>query len=213
MEWEHKGMRFAVSTQEMGPLVMASARVAATGPYVRIRPFSALGTDRDEAIETPEEADPAGVPAPALTRGGEGEGGLVGRSVGVGLGLWSFGDKKAAGPNRRQESRRSQSAARKPPLLHRGRVITVAVPDVQPLVPEQFDLDLPELAVTGTVSGNVRQAVLGPELFVDEIEGLLQSVGGVGKESSSARLAGEIPQDLLPLLLLIGSEAGWWPML
>ncbi len=51
MEWEHKGMRFAVSTQELGPLVMASARVAATGPYVRIRPFSALGTDRDEAIE------------------------------------------------------------------------------------------------------------------------------------------------------------------
>ena len=48
---------------------------------------------------------------------------------------------------------------------------------------------------------------MGPELFVDEIEGLLQSVGGVGKESSSARLAGEIPQDLLPFLLLIGSEA------
>ncbi len=44
-------MRFALSTQEMGPLVMASARVAATGPYVRIRPFSALGTDRDEAID------------------------------------------------------------------------------------------------------------------------------------------------------------------
>ncbi len=51
MEWEHKGMRFAVSTQELGPLVLASARVDATGPYIRIRPFSAMGTDRDEAIE------------------------------------------------------------------------------------------------------------------------------------------------------------------
>ena len=51
MEWEHKGMRFAVSTRELGPLVLASARVADLGPYVRIRPFSALGTDRDEAIE------------------------------------------------------------------------------------------------------------------------------------------------------------------
>ena len=51
MEWEHKGMRFAVSTRELGPLVLASARAADLGPYVRIRPFSALGTDRDEAIE------------------------------------------------------------------------------------------------------------------------------------------------------------------
>ena len=51
MEWEHKGMRFTVSTRELGPLVLASARAAAVGPYVRIRPFSALGTDRDEAIE------------------------------------------------------------------------------------------------------------------------------------------------------------------
>ena len=51
MEWEHKGMRFTVSTRELGPLVLASARVPAVGPYVRIRPFSALGTDRDEAIE------------------------------------------------------------------------------------------------------------------------------------------------------------------
>jgi len=51
MEWEHKGMRFAVSTRELGPLVLASARVEDLGPYVRIRPFSALGTDRDEAVE------------------------------------------------------------------------------------------------------------------------------------------------------------------
>lgn len=51
MVWEHKGMRFAVSTRELGPLVLASARVADLGPYVRIRPFSALGTDRDEAVE------------------------------------------------------------------------------------------------------------------------------------------------------------------
>lgn len=51
MEWEHKGMRFAVSTRELGPLVLASARVADLGPYVRIRPFSAMGTDREEAVE------------------------------------------------------------------------------------------------------------------------------------------------------------------
>ena len=51
MDWEHKGIRFAVSTRELGPLVLASARAAATGPYIRIRPFSALGTDREEAIE------------------------------------------------------------------------------------------------------------------------------------------------------------------
>lgn len=51
MDWEHKGIMFKISTQQLGSLVLASAQAPAEGMYIRVRPFSALGTDRDEALE------------------------------------------------------------------------------------------------------------------------------------------------------------------
>ncbi len=51
MEWEFKGIKFAVETEELGPFVLASARAPRVGSYVRVKPFSALATSRDKAIE------------------------------------------------------------------------------------------------------------------------------------------------------------------
>lgn len=50
MEWEHKGLRFRLSTQQMGPLVMVSAEVPRQGMFVRVRPFSAIGRSEEEAV-------------------------------------------------------------------------------------------------------------------------------------------------------------------
>lgn len=51
MEWEHKGIKFSIETEKMGPFVMASARAPKHGMFVRVRPFSALGGDREQALE------------------------------------------------------------------------------------------------------------------------------------------------------------------
>ena len=51
MEWEHKGITFAISTEKMGTLVMASARAPMEGAFVRTRPFSAIGKSEEEALD------------------------------------------------------------------------------------------------------------------------------------------------------------------
>ena len=50
MEWEHKGITFTISTEELGTFVMASARAPMEGAFVRTRPFSALGKSEGEAL-------------------------------------------------------------------------------------------------------------------------------------------------------------------
>ena len=50
MDWEHKGLRFTITTDPMGALCLAAARVPKEGMFVRIRPFSAIGTNEDEAV-------------------------------------------------------------------------------------------------------------------------------------------------------------------
>lgn len=50
MEWEHKGIRFSIETEPLGSFVLASARAPQVGPYVRVRPFSALGRSEEEAL-------------------------------------------------------------------------------------------------------------------------------------------------------------------
>ncbi len=50
MEWEHKGLRFTIDTEPMGVLCLAAARVPREGMFVRVRPFSAIGTSEDEAV-------------------------------------------------------------------------------------------------------------------------------------------------------------------
>lgn len=51
MEWEHKGIRFTITTEKLGPLVMASARTPREGMFVRVRPFSSIGRDEQKAVE------------------------------------------------------------------------------------------------------------------------------------------------------------------
>ena len=51
MEWEHKGIRFTITTEKLGPLVMASARTPQEGMFVRVRPFSSIGRDESKAVE------------------------------------------------------------------------------------------------------------------------------------------------------------------
>jgi len=51
MEWKHKGITYVISTKEMGPLVMASARAPQKGMFIRVRPYSAIGTDEEKALE------------------------------------------------------------------------------------------------------------------------------------------------------------------
>jgi hypothetical protein len=50
MDWEHKGLRFTITTEPMGALCLASAQVSGEEMFVRVRPFSAIGTDDDEAV-------------------------------------------------------------------------------------------------------------------------------------------------------------------
>ncbi|HSR52266.1 MAG TPA: hypothetical protein VLV83_15675 [Acidobacteriota bacterium] len=51
MEWEHKGIKFSIETEKMGPFVMVSAKAPKQGMFVRVRPFSALGRDQEQALE------------------------------------------------------------------------------------------------------------------------------------------------------------------
>ena len=51
MEWEYKGVQFKLAVQPLGPFFLASARVPAEGPFVRVRPFSALGRSEEESLE------------------------------------------------------------------------------------------------------------------------------------------------------------------
>ena len=51
MDWEHKGLRFTISTEPMGVLCLAAARVPREGLFVRVRPFSAIGRSEEEAVE------------------------------------------------------------------------------------------------------------------------------------------------------------------
>jgi hypothetical protein len=50
MEWLCKGIRFDIETQTLGPFCLASARARQIGPFVRIKPFSALGKSEREAL-------------------------------------------------------------------------------------------------------------------------------------------------------------------
>ena len=51
MDWKHKGIIYSISIEPMGTLVMVSARVPEEGMFVRVRPFSAIGTNEAEALE------------------------------------------------------------------------------------------------------------------------------------------------------------------
>ncbi len=51
MDREHKGLRFTISTEPMGVLCLAAARVPREGLFVRVRPFSAIGRSEEEAVE------------------------------------------------------------------------------------------------------------------------------------------------------------------
>lgn len=55
MEWKHKKITYMIGVQRMGDLVMASARVPQEGMFVRVRPFSAIGTDEEQAVELLKE--------------------------------------------------------------------------------------------------------------------------------------------------------------
>lgn len=50
MTWDHKGITFRFEQQSLGDFVMISARVPAEGPFIRIRPFTALGRTEEEAL-------------------------------------------------------------------------------------------------------------------------------------------------------------------
>jgi hypothetical protein len=51
MEWKHKGITYTITIKPMGALVMASARAPEDGMFVRVRPYSAIGTDEEQAKE------------------------------------------------------------------------------------------------------------------------------------------------------------------
>ena len=51
MQWTHKGLTFEIQLQQLGPLVLASSPSESEGPFVRRRPFSALGCSEEEAVE------------------------------------------------------------------------------------------------------------------------------------------------------------------
>lgn len=55
MNWEYKGLTFEIRIEPMGPLCMASARVPQEGPFVRVRPFSAIGRSQEEAVRLLKE--------------------------------------------------------------------------------------------------------------------------------------------------------------
>lgn len=49
MEWKHKGITYTITVEPMGALVMASAQAREQGMFVRVRPYSAIGTDEEQA--------------------------------------------------------------------------------------------------------------------------------------------------------------------
>jgi hypothetical protein len=51
MEWKYKGITYSIITKQMGPLVMVSAQAPQEGMFVRVRPFSAIGTSEEQALE------------------------------------------------------------------------------------------------------------------------------------------------------------------
>jgi hypothetical protein len=51
MQWQYKGIHFTITTAAMGPLYMASARVPQEEMFVRVRPFSAIGTSEEQALQ------------------------------------------------------------------------------------------------------------------------------------------------------------------
>lgn len=55
MQWVHKGIRFHITFEPMGPLCLAAARSPETGPLVRVRPFSAVGTSQEHALQLLKE--------------------------------------------------------------------------------------------------------------------------------------------------------------
>jgi hypothetical protein len=55
MEWKHKGITYVISVKQMGSLVMASARAPEKGMFIRVRPYSAIGTDEEEALKLLKE--------------------------------------------------------------------------------------------------------------------------------------------------------------
>lgn len=50
-QWQFKGIQFEITTEPVGPFVLASARTPKEGAFVRVRPFSALGRNEEEAME------------------------------------------------------------------------------------------------------------------------------------------------------------------
>ena len=55
MQWKHKGITYSISTKPAGPLVIASARAPQEGMFVRVRPYSAIGTNEEEALKLLKE--------------------------------------------------------------------------------------------------------------------------------------------------------------
>jgi hypothetical protein len=51
MQWQHKGITFDIEITPLGALVMASASSRREGIFVRQRPFSAIGTSEEAAVE------------------------------------------------------------------------------------------------------------------------------------------------------------------
>lgn len=51
MQWSHKGQSFEIELKRLGALVLASTPSQSEGPFVRRRPFSALGRSEEEAVE------------------------------------------------------------------------------------------------------------------------------------------------------------------
>ncbi|HRR27037.1 MAG TPA: hypothetical protein P5300_10110 [Acidobacteriota bacterium] len=50
-QWEFKGIQFEITTEPVGPFVLVSARTPKEGAFIRVRPFSALGRNEQEAME------------------------------------------------------------------------------------------------------------------------------------------------------------------
>ena len=50
MDWEHKGLRFTITTAPLRVLCLSAARVPREGMFVRVRPFSAIGRNEADAF-------------------------------------------------------------------------------------------------------------------------------------------------------------------
>jgi hypothetical protein len=51
MEWEHKGIRFDITLEALGPFTMAAARVPRVGAYMRVKPFSVVARSEEAALD------------------------------------------------------------------------------------------------------------------------------------------------------------------